>query len=301
MRYEGSDTIWDLEASPCLTNIIVGGFVVTPLILTSVANAEDGSQRFKTRTLSVENLSTFQKADEIADYLQFSAKIIAENIGPDDAPAAIRLAILDAGTYDIAAKLGGVSGAVALNPSSLEAGVKPLVEKLTKAKKAIDEVAARKGSSPISWADLIYLAGRSATRQQWRRTKEALLGDRPYDGAFDNPWEAAIGRVESSALGPNKVPSLTASVEEITAYMAKLGAKPDSGGFLAAKPPFLEQATFLLWTASAPNPAEEEARFAAASPKYAEIKKKYDSMRRKVLPRGDYEIVSVLRTLLLTD
>ena len=251
----------------------------------------NSSDSLQTRSLSVENLSTFQKADEIADYFAFASKIISENVGPSDASAAIRLAILDAGTYDIASKSGGISGATVINPSSLEAGVEPLVEKLTKAKKAIDEVALRKGSKPISWADLIYLAGRSATLQNWRQIKKVKLGSIPYDNTFDSPWDTAIGRVESSTLGPNKAPPLTASVEEITSYLSQLGAKPGSGGFLSSKPPFWEQPAFLIWTASAPNPEEEEARWAASSPVYADIKKKYDSMRKgMVLGRANYEI-----------
>ena len=42
------------------------------------------------------------------------------------------------------------------------------------------------------------------------------------------------------------------------------------------------QPGFVIWTAAALDPAAEEARFAAASPVYADIKKEYDVSRKSV-------------------
>lgn len=98
---------------------------------------------------------------------------------------------------------------------------------------------------------------------------------------FGNPWPVNLGRIDSDALGPNKVPTASSSVEEITAYLKALGAKPSSGPF-APKAAFWEKPGFLIWTAAATNPEEEEARFAAANPEYAAIKKNYDTSRRTV-------------------
>ena len=65
-------------------------------------------------------------------------------------------------------------------------------------------------------------------------------------------------------------------------FLLALGTKPGSGGgFLAAKPLFWERPGFVVWTAGAENPAEEEARLAAL-PEFAAVKAEYDKSRRSV-------------------
>ena len=51
----------------------------------------------------------------------------------------------------------------------------------------------------------------------------------------------------------------------------------------------LQKPGFLVWTAGASDPAAEEARFAAASPVYEDIKRAYDRSRDTV-SRTDYEV-----------
>eukprot|EP00887_Chlorella_sp_A99_P008077 scaffold12.g8077.t1 len=80
--------------------------------------------------------------------------------------AALRLLVNDAGTYDAAdpGSAGGVDGSVVL-PEELgrpeNAGLKPLVERLAKAKAAIDSQQAARGAAPFSWADTIALAAKA--------------------------------------------------------------------------------------------------------------------------------------------
>lgn len=49
--------------------------------------------------------------------------------------------------------------------------LKPLVERLAEAKKAIDANGAKTGAGPISWADLIMLAGKVSTQKSWVQMK----------------------------------------------------------------------------------------------------------------------------------
>lgn len=42
-----------------------------------------------------------------------------------------------------------------------------LVGRLTVVKAAVDAAAEKRGSSPISWADLLVLAARTAVRAEW--------------------------------------------------------------------------------------------------------------------------------------
>ena len=49
--------------------------------------------------------------------------------------------------------------------------LKPVVEKLKQAKAVIDEYGAKTGAGPISWADLLVLAGKVTTVKEWAEIK----------------------------------------------------------------------------------------------------------------------------------
>ena len=49
--------------------------------------------------------------------------------------------------------------------------IKATVEKLKKAKESIDATGEKIGSGPISWADLIFLAGKTTSQVAWRESK----------------------------------------------------------------------------------------------------------------------------------
>lgn len=259
--------------------------MTVPLVLTNPASATDApsGSKYNVKYLPVDKLGSFQKADQRKEFVDRAEKAILEVLTASDAPACVRLALLDAGSYDLATKIGGVSGAVASQPPD---DVRPVVEKLRQVKQTIDE-GDTNGAGPISWADLIYLAGKATTQASWREAKRSKGSERAA-AQGGNPWPVTIGRVDAEGSGESKVPSRDASVEDITQYLKALASKGESGPF-APKPPFWEKPGFLIWTAGAVDPAAEEERFAKSSPVYADIKRGYD-MSRDTISRTDYEV-----------
>ena len=49
--------------------------------------------------------------------------------------------------------------------------IKTTVDKLKKAKESIDATGAKTGAGPISWADLIFVAGKVTSQIAWRESK----------------------------------------------------------------------------------------------------------------------------------
>lgn len=243
------------------------------------------------RYLPVENLSSFQRSDQRNAFRIRAEQTILQFLSPSDSPACIRLALLDAGSYDVATKTGGANGSIILSPGALDPTLQPVVDKLRQAKEAID-AGDQEGAGPISWADLIYLAGKVTTQTQWNDLKisraKIRSGGETIVSQFGNPWPVVLGRQDSPGRGPNSVPPPDAPVEEIQTYLLGLGSKPGGGPF-APKPPFWEKPGFLIWTAAHPDPAAEEERFAAFSSQYAGIKKDYD-VSRKTVTRTNYEM-----------
>lgn len=94
-----------------------GGLAITvsssPLILAQQAMADEPST-FRYRYQSVETLGSFQRADMRADYQKRAQNTIRQFLDSSDAPSSLRLAMLDAGTYDAASKTGGICGAIIL-------------------------------------------------------------------------------------------------------------------------------------------------------------------------------------------
>ncbi|GAX83707.1 hypothetical protein CEUSTIGMA_g11132.t1 [Chlamydomonas eustigma] len=262
--------------------------VASNVLLVQRADAAEGTSTFKYRYQAVENLSSFQKSDMRAAFRSRAESAIKQFLDPSDAPACIHLALLDAGTYDITTKRGGMTGAIMLsNASAQPPWVKPVAEKLKKAKAAIDE-GDEYGAGPISWADLLYLSGKVTSQSAWKAAK-GKYGNQPGD-PWGNPWDGiTLGRIDTDIAGPNKVPGDDASPKQIQEYLLQLGAKPGSGGFLSAKPPFWEKPGFLIWTSGAQNPTAEEVRLAAAVPAFADAKADYDKSRRSIA-RTNYEV-----------
>lgn len=212
-------------------------------------------------------------------------------VDASDAPACVRLALLDSGSYDMATKTGGAAGAIILDPrASVPSSLNLVIEKLKRAKDEIDSGDDDK-AGPISWADIIYLAGKVTTQAGWRAVK-ATRAPSIVDQLL-NPWDVVLGRQDSDTIGPNKVPLEDASVQEITTYFAALGAKPRSGnsglGPFSPKPPFWEKPAFLIWAATSRDPAAEEAKLESYSQVYADIKRQYDRSR-DTISRTDYEV-----------
>lgn len=247
------------------------------------------------RYLPVSQLAVFQKQDQRQEFRLRAEAALREVLTGADAPLAVRLAFQDAATYDIATKTGGADGSIVLSEElnrPENAMLKPLVEKLAAAKKVIDEGNLKLGSQPISWADTIYLAGKVATQTSWNEIKvKGTKGGMDTVRAFNSEWPAVLGRVDGSSPAPaSRIPTSDAPVEEIKAFMGKLGAKPGGGGGpFAPKAPFWERPAFVVWPAAQLEPEKEEQRLAAADPAFAEFKKKYDISKRTVT-RTDYEV-----------
>ena len=87
--------------------------VASPLILAQQAIADEPST-FRYRYQSVDTLGSFQRADMRADYQRRAQSTIKQFLDSSDAPSCLRLAMLDAGTYDAASKTGGICGAIIL-------------------------------------------------------------------------------------------------------------------------------------------------------------------------------------------
>lgn len=258
----------------------------------------------------VEGLGAFQKKDQLAVYQARAEKLLKEVVTAADAPAALRLVLHDAGTYDVATKKGGFDGSVVLSEElgrPENADLAPLVERLAQAKAKIDEAAVADGSGPISWADLLVLAAKISTQLGWKAIKlgKAVTsggGDVLSSAAFGAAWPVRLGRVDSGVPGPaGKIPQADAPVAEVKAYLLSLGAKPgQTGGLFGVQPPFWERPGFVIWTAAAADPAAEEARFVAADPAFKGVKESYDRSRRTVT-RTDYEVDFVDYFTVLTN
>eukprot|EP00798_Chlamydomonas_sp_ICE-L_P010122 gene10122-8022_t len=210
----------------------------------------------------------------------------------DDAADAVRLAVRQAGTYDAETKTGGFNASIILNADELarpeNAPIRPFVEKLKKVKAAIDEKCASIGAPPISYSDTLVLAVKLTCRDKWTTIKSeqnGLAADQAL--SFSAPWPVVLGRVDSSETTSKSLPADDAPVADIKSALASLG-KADPSPF-APKPPFWDKPAYLVWCGGAKDEAGEEARFVAADPAFASIKKSYD-VSRATVTRTNYEV-----------
>ncbi|GAX84388.1 hypothetical protein CEUSTIGMA_g11810.t1 [Chlamydomonas eustigma] len=269
---------------------LIGGLLMGVPTITAPLVAYADEPKYNVRYVPVKDLGSFQKSSQRATFQKRAETVLLKYVDASDASMCVHLALLDAGSYDIVTKTGGAAGAIILDPrSAVPSSLKSVIEKLKKAKDEIDNGDVDKAGS-ISWADLIYLAGKVTTQAGWRAVK-AVRAPSIVDQLL-NPWDVVLGRQDSDMLGPNKVPLEDATVQEVTAYFAALGAKPGNGsglGPFSPKPPFWEKPAFLIWTAASRDPSAEEAKLEAYSQVYADIKKQYDRSRDTV-SRTDYEV-----------
>lgn len=164
-------------------------------------------------------------------------------------------------------------------------GLQPLVDRLAKAKAAVDAVNVGRGQAPLSWADTIVLAAKIATAKQWREQKISRAAD-PAKGAeisdkFGTPVVVSIGRSDAATPGPaGRIPAPGASPDDVRAFMTGLGAVEGK------RAPIKERQAFVLYTAAQPDAAAAEEAL-AADPGFAAWKKKYDRSRRTITRTGE--------------
>jgi L-ascorbate peroxidase len=218
-------------------------------------------------------------------------------LSSEDAPAALRLALNDAATYDAAARTGGANGSIVL-PEELSrpenAGLKPVLAKIAAAKEAIDAGCAP-GQQKLSWADALVLAVKVTQEMVWadsKRAKNPKNGDKLV-AQFSNSIPVRLGRVDATTPdAAGLIPAGDAPATEVLAFMSRLGVKDPSAleGPFARKAPFWARPTFVLWTAAQPDPAASEAALVAGAPEeFGPWKAKYDQSRSTTF-RVDYEI-----------
>lgn len=248
--------------------------------------------------LPVSQLSTFQRADQRTEVATRVKALLVDTLTKDDASKAMRLLFNDAATYDVATKTGGIDGSVVLSAEEASRpendGLGDLVDRLSAVKATVDGELAAKGAGPLSWADLLVLAAKTAVQKEWFALKVKRVGDKESADtvakAFGSAWDVKLGRVDTATPAPaGRALSQNASTEEMRQFMLKLGAKPGDGGPFAPKPPFWERPAFVIYPAITDDPAATEARLAANNPTFAEFKKKYDQSR-STITRTDYEV-----------
>jgi len=288
------------QAAPPATRrgILLGGAAAAgaPLLWAGSASAET-----VTKNLTVEQLGAIQTKEMKSQMYKRCVEVLKETLEPADAPLCMRLVLLDAGSYDITAKTGGMNGSVIIGDELSGEDKKALagiIGKLKAAKKEIDErtVAFGAGQPFISWADLLVMAGKVAITKDWVQTKidrsETPEGGAVIANSFGAPFEVKLGRVD--ATGPDSappVPGMDASTEEIKAWLNKLGNRtPDAApGPFTPKAPFWERPGYLIWTAGQLDPKAAEAKLADGDKVFAEFKAKYDRSKQTVT-RTDFEV-----------
>mmetsp|Transcript_40122 Transcript_40122/g.72016 ORF Transcript_40122/g.72016 Transcript_40122/m.72016 type:complete len:367 (-) Transcript_40122:181-1281(-) len=286
------------QSAPHRRDLLLGGAAAAglPLLWTENANAEAA-----VKVMGVEQLGAIQKNEMKSQMYKRCLDVLKETLVPEDAPACMRLVLLDAGSYDVKAKTGGMNGSVIIGDELSGEDKKALgdiIQKLKAAKKEIDDrtVAFGAGQGPIGWADLLALAAKVAVQKEWVRTKVDRAAD-PAAGLqianqFGAPFEVKLGRVDAAgADNAPPVPGMDASVEEIKGWLNKLGNRnPDaSPGPFTPKAPFWERPGYLIWTAAQLDPKAAESKLASADPVFAEFKAKYDKSKQTVT-RTDFEV-----------
>ena len=140
--------------------------LVSPFVGENVPSAE---AKLVERTIPAKNLSAAQKKDLLADLQRRATKEIRKVLDVNDAPAAMRLLLHDAATYDAVTKTGGVNGSIVMSeelqrPENKD--LKDIVAKLSKARDAIN-ASNNPEQEPLSWADTIVLAVKATQEASW--------------------------------------------------------------------------------------------------------------------------------------
>lgn len=271
---------------------VAGAVLAAPLLAAPPAEAKMVDRVFK-----ADSLSAFQKADVVKDFQSRAVAQLQKTLSAGDAPAALRLLLHDAATYDAASGTGGVNGSVVLSEELARpenAGLKDVLAKIGAAKKALDD-ARPAGQAALSWADALVLAVKVTQEKAWadhRRESNPINGEKLV-AQFSNPIPVRLGRLDAAAPDPaGRVPAPGAPAPEVLAFMGRLGVKDPAAleGPFGRKAPFWARPAFVLWTAAQPDPAAAEAALVAGAPEaFAEWKTKYDRSRATTF-RQDYEV-----------
>ena len=261
-----------------------------------MASALPAEAKLVDKTIKGSSLSAFQKRDLLADFQKRVEAEMGKVLTAEDAPAAMRLLIHDAATYDAVNRTGGVNGSIALSSEELNRPVnkelKSLVEKLGKVRETV-KAQGPPSQAMLSWADTIVLAAKVSTELSWNKVKGSKLSEnnKKLSEQFGNPFEVTLGRLDATGADRDvSIPSPGSSPSEVQAFMSTLNVQDPSqlGGPFGKKAPFWERPTFLLWTASESDPEAAEAVFGADAA-YELWKVKYDKSRATTF-RQDYEI-----------
>uniref|UniRef100_A0A0D6R8I7 Plant heme peroxidase family profile domain-containing protein n=1 Tax=Araucaria cunninghamii TaxID=56994 RepID=A0A0D6R8I7_ARACU len=243
------------------------------------------------------NLSPLLKVANAADLIQRRQRgeflgVIKDSLKaaiqahPDLVPSIMQLALNDAVTYDKETKTGGANGSIRL---SSEIG-RPENEGLLTAMKLLEDVkkeidALSKGG-PLSYADLIQLAGQSATKSTFLNAAIRKAGGNEQKGqtlytayGSSGQWglfEKQFGRTDAEESDPEgRVPKWEqASVAEMRRKFSDIGLGPRQ---LAVMSAFL-----------GPDQAATEAKL-ALDPEVARWVDKYQRSRETV-SQTDYEV-----------
>eukprot|EP00891_Asterochloris_glomerata_P000941 jgi/Astpho2/941/Aster-00778 len=163
-------------------------------------------------------------------------------------------------------------------------GIKPYIDKLKQAKKAVDEGGAAVGQGPVSNADLLALGVKVTATLTWAsiKIKRATIqsGGDTIASAFGAAYPLQLGRVDATEPDPpaKDLPGDDASPEDVQAFFLKLAnSKPQGGGPFAGKAPFWEKKAYAA-----------EARLGQYKA-FAGFKQQYDRSKATVT-RTDYEV-----------
>ena len=164
-------------------------------------------------------------------YIKFIEPIIVENLDLPF-PDYMRLALHDAGTYNVVGKTNGANGSIRFELDRPEnKDVKEAFKSIEKIKKAIDA----KVNQPISWADIIAITPHFAARQQFAKDYFEVMGedDPNYELLFvgTNPYLGArvrIGRRDVDAADPEgAIPGPDATCEDLDKWFKRMGLGPN--------------------------------------------------------------------------
>jgi L-ascorbate peroxidase len=164
-------------------------------------------------------------------YLKFVEPTILANI---DLPYSeyMRLALHDAGTFQVVGKKNGANGSIRFELDRPEnKDCKKAFDSIEKIKKAVDATV----NQPMSYADLIALVPHFAARIDFARDYYEVMGEDDPNFEFlfigTNPYLGAkmrIGRKDADGPDPEGlVPGADASTEDLVAWFKRMGLGPN--------------------------------------------------------------------------
>lgn len=163
-----------------------------------------------------------------------------------------RLMLAEAATYDVSSDTGGFDGSIFLceDEAARYPELKDIRGRLRAAKASIDAVSS---VGPVTYADLISLAVKTAVGKQWFEYRIARAGGdvgkaTTMDKAYGTPWAATVGRADAAGCPPSgpgaaTLPPRDAPPAEVYDFFQRLGnaeyGKPR--GRFDRRPPFFSE------------------------------------------------------------